>query len=132
MFPFVFLTTLWACFCPTAVSSINVIAGARWPVCAKSSRTWDAPTPTNISIKSLSEIEKKRTELNKLRALYYQPKKLPGEIKLQVAKRIESTKVDLEKLYTSPKDSVELKRVYKWGAVQVVKAFLGIPIIPGK
>ena len=68
----------------------------------------------------------------KLREIYYQPKKLPGEIKLQVAKKIETTKVELKKLYSNPKDQILSDKIYRWGAVQVVKVFLGIPIVPGK
>ena len=87
---------------------------------------------SKIKLKIAKKIEKKRTELVKLREIYYQPKKLPGEIKLQVAKKIETTKVELKKLYSNPKDQILSDKIYRWGAVQVVKFFLGIPIVPGK
>ena len=87
---------------------------------------------SKIKLKIAKKIEKKRTELVKLREIYYQPKKLPGEIKLQVAKKIETTKVELKKLYSNPKDQILSDKIYRWGAVQVVKVFLGIPIVPGK
>ena len=45
-----------------------------------------------IKLKIVQKIEKKRTELVKLKELYHQPKKLPGEIKLQVAKKIDQEK----------------------------------------
>ena len=78
------------------------------------------------------KIEKKRTEIRKLQQLYAQPETIPGEIKTQVAKKIKKKKSELEKLYSSPKEVITLEKVQKWAAVQVVKVFLGMPIIPGK
>ena len=80
----------------------------------------------------ISKIEKKKTELRKLQEIYSKPEKLPGEIKMSVAKKIEKTKLDLEKLYHEPTEVVNFQRIQKWGAVQVVKVFLGMPIVPGK
>ena len=87
---------------------------------------------TNIKSKVTKEIEKKKTELRKLQALYHNPKSLPGEIKSQVANEIENKKKELKNLYNSPKEVITLDKFGKWGAVQVVKAFLGIPVFPGK
>ena len=77
-------------------------------------------------------IEKKRTEIRKLQELYAQPETIPGEIKIQVAKKIKKKKTELKKLYSSPKEVITLEKAQKWIAVQVVKVFLGMPIIPGK
>ena len=85
-----------------------------------------------IKLKVISKIEKKKTELRKLQEIYSKPEKLPGEIKMSVAKKIEKTKLDLEKLYHEPTEVVNFQRIQKWGAVQVVKVFLGMPIIPGR
>ena len=78
------------------------------------------------------KIEKKRTEIRKLQELYAQPETIPDEIKIQVAKKIKKKKTELKKLYSSPKEVITLEKVQKWAAVQVVKVFLGMPIIPGK
>ena len=78
------------------------------------------------------KIEKKRTEIRKLQQLYAQPETIPGEIKIQVAKKIKKKKIELKKLYSSPKEVITLEKAQKWAAVQVVKVFLGMPIIPGK
>ena len=78
------------------------------------------------------KIEKKRTEIRKLQELYAQPETIPGEIKIQVAKKIKEKKTELKKLYSSPKEVITLEKAQKWAAVQVVKVFLGMPIIPGK
>ena len=87
---------------------------------------------TNIKLKITKEIETKKTEIKKLQALYYNPKSIPNEIKIQVATQIENKKNELKNLYNSPKDMVTLGKFGKWGAVQVVKVFLGMPIIPGR
>ena len=90
----------------------------------------------NLSTKIKSvikkKIEKKKTEIRKLQELYSKPELIPGEIKTQVAKKIEEKKVELKNLYTSPKKIITLEKTRKWAVVQVVKVFLGIPIVPGK
>ena len=78
------------------------------------------------------KIEKKKTEIRKLQELYAQPETIPEEIKIQVAKKIKKKKIELKKLYSSPKEVITLEKAQKWAAVQVVKVFLGMPIIPGK
>ena len=35
-------------------------------------------------------------------------------------------------MYESPSEIISFEKVQKWGAIQIVKAFLGIPVIPGK
>ena len=87
---------------------------------------------TNIKSKVAKKIEEKKTEIRKLQALYYNPKSIPNAIKVQVATQIEDKKNELKNLYNSPKDLVTLGKFGKWGVVQVVKAFLGMPIIPGR
>ena len=85
-----------------------------------------------IKLGITKKIEKKKTEIRKLQELYSNPKAAPGEIKTQVAKKIKKKKIELKKLYSSPKEVITLEKVQKWAAVQVVKVFLGMPIIPGK
>jgi len=78
------------------------------------------------------KIEKKRAEIRKLQEIYARPETIPDEIKIQVAKKIKKKKTELKKLYSSPKEVITLEKVQKWAVVQVVKVFLGMPIIPGK
>ena len=35
-------------------------------------------------------------------------------------------------IWMAPKDAETLKKVTQWGVVQIVKAFLGIPMVPGR
>ena len=86
----------------------------------------------NVKIKVKTGIEKKKKEIAKLQALYSNPKLIPGEIKTKVGYQINQKKTELKNIYRSPKDTETLKKIGKWGAVQVVKAFLGIPIVPGR
>ena len=58
--------------------------------------------------------------------------KLKIKIKLKVAKKIEEKKIELKNLYSSPKETVTMVKAQKWAAVQVIKVFLGIPVIPGR
>ena len=68
----------------------------------------------------------------RLQEMYNEPEKLPDEIKSQVSKKITKTKSDLRKLYSDPIGSIDPARIQKWAGIQVIKAFLGMPIIPGK
>jgi hypothetical protein len=88
--------------------------------------------PTNIKTHVAKTIKKKKEEIEKLQELYNNPKSIPGEIKIKVAKQIQEKKFELKNLYETPKDIVTLERLGKWSVVQIVKAFLGMPIIPGR
>ena len=86
----------------------------------------------NIKLKVINEIDKKKKNIKKLQVLYSDPKSIPGEIKTQVTYQIKETKTGIRNIYRSPKDIATLEKVGRWTAVQVVKAFLGMPIIPGR
>ena len=88
--------------------------------------------PKKIKLRITKRIEATKTEIKKLQELYSKPESIPGEIKTQVAKKIEEKKNVIKNIYNSPKEAITLERVQKWAAVQVVKVFLGIPIIPGR
>jgi hypothetical protein len=87
-----------------------------------------------VSVKSLvaKRIGEKKLEIKKLQEMYSNPKSIPKEIKIQVAKQIDEKKSELKNIYDSPKDVITLVRVGKWSAIQLVKAFLGMPIVPGR
>jgi len=88
--------------------------------------------PKKIKLKITKRIEATKTEIKKLQELYSKPESIPGEIKTQVAKKIEEKKNVIKNIYNSPKEAITLERAQKWAAVQVVKVFLGIPIVPGR
>ena len=78
------------------------------------------------------KIEITKTKLRKLQELYSEPKKLPDQMRIQVANTIETKKNELEQLYSDPSILITSKKARKWAGIQVVKVFLGIPIVPGK
>jgi len=86
----------------------------------------------NIKTHVAKRIEIKKTEMRKLQELYYNPKSIPKEIKTQVAVQIEEKKNEIRNIYSAPKDIFTLKRVGRWSVIQVVKLFLGMPVIPGR
>ena len=88
--------------------------------------------PSKIKLQVVEKIEEKKIELRKIQEHYSKPEKLQSEMKLLVAKKTEKPNANLKKLYSSPKDSIDLVKVQKWAGLQIVKALLGIPIIPGR
>ena len=94
--------------------------------------TKDNKPKSKIKLKVAQKIEEKKIELQKLKALYKQPEKIPDEIKISLAKKIQEKKTELKKLYQNPKQSIDIKKIQQWGAFQLVKIFLGVPIVPGK
>mgnify|MGYP001205680201 CR=1 FL=1 len=94
--------------------------------------TKDSKLKSKIKLKVAQKIEEKKIELQKLKELYKQPEKIPDTIKISLARRIEKKKVKLKKLYQNPTQSIDIKKIQKWGVLQLVKAVLGLPMIPGK
>ena len=64
--------------------------------------------------------------------MYRDPEKIPEELKMTVTKRIEKNKNNIKKIYNNPKEIITKEKLQRWGTIQIVKAFLGIPIVPGK
>ena len=86
----------------------------------------------NLKTQVARKIEKKKTEIKKLQELYQNPESIPKEIKTQVSKQIKEKKTGLKNVYNSPGEVITYERVSRWALVQVVKAFLGMPIVPGR
>ena len=94
--------------------------------------------PENVKIKKNLEqktVETKKIELAKLKELYYKPKDIPKKLKLKITKKVKKKKnelLQLRKIYSDPKSIFASNKAQRWAAFQVVKVFLGIPIVPGK
>ena len=78
------------------------------------------------------KIKINKTELVKSQYIYSKPKNLSHDIKLRIAKKIETKKNELKKFYSDPHEIIKSKKAQQWMGLQVVKVFLGIPIVPGK
>ena len=85
-----------------------------------------------VKILIAKKIELKKTELEELKKMYSQPKKIPQQFKTKVSLKINKTKKELKQLYSSPNKTITDERVQRWALIQVAKAMLGMPIIPGK
>ena len=89
-------------------------------------------------IQSLTSIAKAKVKkkyeknIKKVKKLYNEPEKIPDEIKMAVAQKIEKEKENIKSIYHNPKEFITKEKLKTWGTVQIVKAFLGIPIVPGK
>ena len=86
----------------------------------------------DVKNKIAKKVKQKKTEIRKLRELYKNPDSIPDEVRTQMAKQIGEKKIQLKSIYNSPQDVFTLERVGKWTVVQVVKVFLGMPIVPGR
>ena len=85
-----------------------------------------------IKIRIAKKIKNKKDEIKKLQYLASKPDEIPSEIRSQFIKKVETKKNELKKIYSNPKGLISRERIQNWAGVQLVKAFLGIPIIPGK
>ena len=87
---------------------------------------------SHLKLEVVKKIRRTKTELKKLQELYSNTDSIPKEIKDQVVKKMEKKKIEIKKLYSHPTDIIYSKKAQRWAAIQVVKTFLGIPVIPGK
>ena len=98
----------------------------------KTSRKKTKNLTDEIKLQVAKQVIKKKKNLKKIKELYQKPENLPVEIKSQIATKIEKTKTSLKNLYNDPRGSIDKDRIQQWAVVQVVKVFLGIPVIPGR
>ena len=87
---------------------------------------------TTIQKIVLNEIKKKKINLNKIKKISLNPKEIPNTVKSHVTKKIKNTEKSLKKLYSSPGEVITPERTKRWAAIQLVKAFFGFPVIPGR
>ena len=59
-------------------------------------------------------------------------KKMQEKLKVKITSKIKDKKTELKELYENPTDTGHLKKLKRWGTIQVVKVFLGIPVVPGR
>ena len=76
--------------------------------------------------------EKYIKNIKKVKKFYNEPETIPKEVKMTIANKIEKNKENIKNIYDSPKDYFTKEKLQRWGTIQVVKVFLGLPIVPGK
>ena len=60
------------------------------------------------------------------------PQNIQSQVKTELAKKIEKGKLNIKKIYNSPTESIDIEKMQRWGTIQVVKFFLGLPIVTRK
>ena len=85
-----------------------------------------------IKLQIAKKIATTKIELRKLQELYSTPERLPGVLRLKVAKKIEIKKNELKEFSSDPYSIFKSKKARNWAGLQIVKVFLGIPIVPGR
>ena len=80
----------------------------------------------------INKTKTEKTKIQKFKKLYSRPKSIPNEIKSHVTKRIVEKKVEIVNIYQEPKSIITLESAGKWTLVQLIKAFLGMPLMPGR
>lgn len=73
----------------------------------------------------------KKNKIEEIKDVYAKPKELSYYIKSKTKEKIKSSKEQLKTVYDNP-DILISEKAQRWAAFQVVKAFLGIPVIPGR
>ena len=86
----------------------------------------------NIKTHLTKKILEKKDKIKNLKQIYTKPAEIPKYIKKGISKKIDNTKTNIEDTYSDPKTVITSGKAQRWAAIQVVKAFLGMPIIPGK
>ena len=82
--------------------------------------------------KVTERIQQTKIQIQKLQNLYSNPKEVPTVIRKQIAYKIRTKKEELKNLYENPRSVLTPEKVQRWAGIQVVKLFLGMPIVPGK
>lgn len=78
------------------------------------------------------KIKENKEKIKNLQKMAAKPQNIPSQVKTELAKKIEKGKLNIKKIYNSPTESIDIEKMQRWGTIQVVKALMGIPIIPGR
>lgn len=78
------------------------------------------------------KIKQNKEKIKNLQKMAAKPQNIPSHVKTELAKKIEKSKLNIKKIYNSPTESIDIEKIQRWGTIQVVKALMGIPVIPGK
>jgi hypothetical protein len=86
----------------------------------------------NLKNAVLKKVELSKTEIEKLKNMYNNPSQIPRQIKTKATNKINEKKEQIKNVYSSPRDTILSKRTQRWALLQIVKLFLGMPVIPGR
>ena len=86
----------------------------------------------NEKLMRINKTEKEKTNIQNFKKLYSNPKSIPNEIKNHIAKRIKEKKEEIVNIYHEPKSFMTIESAGRWTVIQLVKAVLGMPVLPGR
>ena len=92
----------------------------------------DNKNDKNLKIRIVKKIEDKKLELKRLQSVYSDPTRASLELKQKLKKEIEIKKKEIKDLSSEPEGILKNQKIQRWAGIQVIKAALGIPIIPGR
>jgi len=78
------------------------------------------------------QIEIKKTKAREIKQFYSNPEMIPVKIKTKISLSVEKKKSEIKDIINNPSDVFTIKKVAKSIAIQVVKVFLGMPVVPGR
>ena len=73
----------------------------------------------------------KKKQMENVKNSYSNPKDLSDYLKSKTSKKLKNSKENIKNVYNNPNILIS-EKAQRWAAFQVVKVFLGIPIIPGR
>lgn len=73
----------------------------------------------------------KKNKIEEIKDAYSKPKEFSYYIKSKTKEKIKNSKEQIKTVYDNP-NILTSGKAQRWAAFQVVKAFLGIPVIPGR
>ena len=71
-------------------------------------------------------------KVREIQQFYSNPKLIPTKIKKKLSLSVEEKRSKIESIINDPHDIFTAKKISKWTAMQVVKLFFGLPVIPGR
>ena len=87
---------------------------------------------TNKKSEIIKTVNEKKVALKQIKNIYKKPKNLPNKVSEKIKEMVNEQQSDLKNLYDNPNEIFKSKKVRRWAGIQVVKVFLGIPVVPGK
>ena len=71
-------------------------------------------------------------KVREIQQFYANPKLIPTKIRKKLSLSVEEKKSKIESIINDPHDIFTAQKISKWTAMQVVKLFFGLPIVPGR
>lgn len=88
--------------------------------------------PASIKKQLAKNVEINKMKVREIQQFYANPKLIPTKIRKKLSLSVEEKKSKIESIINDPHDIFTAQKISKWTAMQVVKLFFGMPVIPGR